>query len=362
MYQLLMFVALSGEFPTGLVNLLPGAETYKAKAITRLKRTRWVNSYYDSGLRGLRLTATAKRELLRSQADTFGPILSGKNSISTPKYDVPNRLRLHRMAEILIMMYRAGAVVFPWEKPGVFLPDDRFLPATITKPTYYSSIEVKGIGKQATMIRNSRATGLLLTPDNLFAVYNTADGEMKWEFQSEMRLKVLIQQDICYQRLPDQYGPITPEAIVVSTDMRQLPALLSGQRKGQKPFVIGNEFPHFHYLTMDHHGEVILQILCSSERKGKLDMILTSDLAPRRHYLTENDGFDETGAPVLLAYSCDIPRIHRFYTGLLTNRLSGSMICFDFQEEALREICGDEVSFTCVDFDEFERRVFNIPP
>ena len=203
---ILSLVALCGEFPTPLISRLPGSERDKALAVNRLKEKSLIHTYYRNNLRGLRLTAAAKNTLLQLQPERYSDILSGNSVVSAPKYDTPSRLRLHRMAEVLVMLYRAGALVLPWEKPGAFLPDEQFSSFTVTRPAYYSSHEVKRIGEQGNTFRNSRATGVLLAPDKLFAVFNTPDGEMKWEFDTESRLKNFLKEDVCYTRLSDQYG------------------------------------------------------------------------------------------------------------------------------------------------------------
>ena len=359
---ILLFVALCGEFPTSLINRLPGSEAYKVIVVNRLKEKNMIYTYFRDSLRGLRLTAAARSTLLLLQPERYSNILSGNSLVNTPKYDVRTRLRLHRMAEVLVMMYHVGYEVLPWEKPGVFLPDEQFTPLSVTKPAYYSSHEVKRIGEQGNTIRNSRATGVLLAPDRIFAVFNTADGEMKWDYDTELRLKNFLRQDVCYTRFSDQYGYVTPEAFIVSQGMEQFPGLFRETKKGKKPFVRGIQFEHVHYLTMDHRGEVLLQILCSPQLRYLLDSALTCVLAPPRDYLIENDGFDSDGAPVLLGYSCDIPRIHKFYEGLLIHDLTGTIFCFDFQKDTLREICSDKVHFEDIDFDEYERSLFHIPP
>ena len=360
MYLLLTLLALCGEIPVALVSRLPGSESYQVKAITLLKNSRWIYTYYSDRLRGLRLTSAAKRELIQMQPERFGAAMSGNNSVASPKYDRSSRLRLHRMAEVLVMMYRAGVVMLPWEKPGAFLPDEQFSSFTVTKPTYYSSHEVKRIGEQGNTIHNSRATGVLLAPDKIFAVFNTADGEMKWEYEAELRLKSFLTQDICFTRLSEQYSHVTPEAFIVGQDINQFPGFFRETRGGKKPFVKGITFDHVHYLTMDHRGDVLLQLLCSPERRYLLDKSLTWDLAPARDYLVENDGFDENGAPVLLGYSCDIPRIYKFHEGLQILNLTGTVFCFDFQKDVLREICGEVVRIEEIDFDEYEKSLFHI--
>ena len=360
-YLLLVFVALSGEFPTSLVDLLPYSSDYKRKAITRLKKARWLYTYYSNHLRGLRLTAAGKRALIQFGPEPLASVLSGNGCVCLPKYDVPNRLRLHRMAEVLVTLYRSNVLVYPWEKPPVFFSQDQSKVMTISEACYYSSFEVKSIDERASFFGSSRATGLLLSPDLIYAIYNTADGEMKWEYASELRLKVFMEQDLCHQQLSYHYSQVTPAAIVFGRDMQQSITLLSGKRNNRKPFVLGNQFDHFYYLTLDHHGELLLPLLCSNERKAKFDQYLLSDFSPRRNYLMENDGFDDNGRPVLLAYTCDIPRIYSFFTGLEISDMTGVMICFDYQENVLREICGNRVSFIHIDSEEYERSVFHQP-
>lgn len=356
-YLLLAVVALSGEFPTAQVARLPGSETYKANMIVRLKSENRLYAYYHNSLRGLRLTAASKRELLQIHPERFDKALSGKSIINAPKYSLPNRLRLHRMAEVLVTMLNANVAAFPWEKPDIFTLGSRNL---IMRPAYYNSVEVKDMGEEGNKIRNSRATGLLLAPSAVYAVYNTADSEMKWEFQSEMRLKVTIQTDICGKLLSDQYGSVTPEAVIFGSDMEQMSVLSGPAKSGRKPFLAGAAFDHFYYLTSDHRGEVILQLLCDAAKKHELDALLMEDLTPGKDYFTENDGFDEDGAPVLFGYTCDLPRIHRFHTGLECNHLKGTIVCFDFQKEVFRRVCGPEVSFQIIDFDTYERKMFHL--
>ena len=347
LYLLITFVALSGEFPSALVERLPWAPSYKAKAITRLKKENWLNSYYSDGLRGLRLTSSARRILLQEQPERFASVLSGDNRISTPKYDIPSRLRLHRLAEALVMMYLSDAYVFPWEKPRFVLPDQPFMKMPIDQVTYYSSFEIKNIGKRANFFYNSRATGILFSPDDLYAVYNTADAEMKWEFDSELRLKVFMLQRILHHTQE-------PNAIILARDMQQLPILISEKRPKTKSFIKGNSFQQAFYVPMDQYGVLQLQLLCSKRKRDVLNDWFLNGMAPRRHYHFSNDGFDENGLPVLLAYTCDIPRIHRFFTGLQMYDEEGVMFCFDFQEKILKEICGDCVYIRYISSEEYK--------
>ena len=162
---LLTLSALSGEFPTTLVSRLPGGNAYKMKVIKRLKKDGLLHTYYADRLRGFRLTAATKKLLLEGWPDQFSSYLTGRAETNMLKSELTRRLRLHRMAEVLVTMYNAEVSVFPWQKPIVFgivpPPDDTW----IEQPAYYSSREVKEIGPQRDKIRGSRATGVLLTEE-----------------------------------------------------------------------------------------------------------------------------------------------------------------------------------------------------
>ena len=357
---LLTIIALSGEVPSALVSRLPGSDSYKAYAIKILKREKLLRTYYHDGLRGLRLTTTAKRLLAAGQPDRYRPLFTGDTATNAPKYSVPHRLRLHRMAEVLVAAYNAGLLTFPWEKPPVFQtePSDTNL---YIGPAYYSSREVKEIGAQATMIRGSRSTGILLCDGGIYAVYNTASARMKWEYKAEVRLKAMIQTDLCHGRLARWFMDSPPGAIVFGDGMDQLEHLMGpGSKETRNYLIMDGTFRCFHYLTLDHRGEVLLRLLCDPERKAELDEILSQDLSKgSTNWLIEHDAIDEHGCPVLFGYTCDMPRIQRFDTALELQGRVGTLICFDFQEPVLRRICGPRVTIQSIDFEIFERSVLH---
>lgn len=179
---LLTLIALSGEFPSEQIARLPSTDAYKGKVIKSLKNCGLIRTYYRDGLRGLRLTAAAKKQLAADWPDRFSPLFTGDTMTNAPKYTILHRLRLHRMAEAFISMLNAGVSSFPWQKPVIFTPTPLDQAPYIERPAYFSSREVKGLGNAATKIRNSRAVGVLLTgtghilTGKLAAVQRTRNG------------------------------------------------------------------------------------------------------------------------------------------------------------------------------------------
>lgn len=180
-----------------------------------------------------------------------------------------------------------------------------------------------------------------------------------WEYKAEMRLKAMLQTELCQRRLPGQYQNAALNAIVFGRDMEQMLPLMNDGGGQRDYFVLDGNYQHFYYLTSDHHGELILQLFCDAEQQAVLDAILSQDLSPcRSDWVVENDAMDGD-SPVLFAYTCDMPRIKRFDTALELHGKTGTLFCFDFQEDALQQVCGQRVKIESLDFEKVKALLFD---
>lgn len=254
------------------------------------------------------------------------------------------------MAEVLVAMYNANVLLLPWEKPAICQDNGRMKMGDIAEPTYYTSLEIKGAGDEGRKFTGSRATGVLYTCENAYLIFNTGMTEMKWDSNSEIRLKA----EISHQMLSFSYtGVKQADAMMFAADMSQLEVLMQGGRRKRRNQTVLDEFEHFHYLTNDYQGETVLRLLCDPELKAALDNILLEDLIPvaKDYFRYDCDALDEDGTPVLLGYTCDMPRIGRFDAALSIWETAGVLYCFDFQADALHRICGPQVQIESINFD-----------
>ncbi|MBR0311153.1 MAG: hypothetical protein IJQ98_02035 [Oscillospiraceae bacterium] len=369
---LLTVTAVSGELPTAQVSRLPGAQTYKQKAITQIKKKNLLSAYNRQDLRGLRLTSAGKRAMIEQYPERYQTMLSGENTLNAPKYSYSGRLRLHRLAEVLVTMFKAGVDVFPWEKPALTLTDGRLTGFSLDRPCYYPSLEVKEMGPQGMKVRGSRATGVLFAESGVYAVYNTGDTVSRWEYKAEMRLKALMQTAFSGYSYDGRLGSRPLQAILFSNDMKLLNEQMAdarahdrrersaeSQRVKTNYFILSGSYEHFHYLTNDRCGELVLQLLCDKSAKTMLDAILMQDLSHAGQGGVECDAYDKNGVPVLFGYTCDLTRIKRFDDALSLRDIPGTIICFDYQESALRGFCGSRVQFQRIDIDAVEGEVIH---
>ena len=319
-----------------------------------------MKAYYRDRLRGYRLGRQARAFLASDWPERFSFYLSGNTDTNRVKSEVSRRLRLHRIAESYALMKQAEVAVFRDEKPHIFAP----APACglqVSVPAFYGSREIKEMGTETVKIRGSRMTGVLLTPSEIFVIYNGGSGMMRWDHRAEQRTQVLLKIIICNQRLPFQYAGAGVSGILFGHGLEALSRILSERDSGSRCFfLLDGNYEHFYYLTNDERGELLLRLLCSPEKKAELDGILSQGLCERDSGLpVENDAVDEAGAPVLFAYLPDIPRIGRFCTALQLQERKGTVICFDFQKEVFARLCGGWAGLSTISFEKWKRRFFS---
>ena len=177
---------------------------------------------------------------------------------------------------------------------------------------------------------------------------------MKWEYRTEVRLTTFLQH---YLKGYPYTGHPPIRAIMFGDTMDvalQLMTSAGGSRRDL--FMLDKAFDFFHFLPNSEEGEPILKLLANPELLTKLNQLLLSDQEKRRGDIPmEHDAISPDGCPTLLAYDFDMQRINRFNTGLNVLKLSGNVICFDFQIPVLEKYMGDKVQFSSIDLSKFRR-------
>ena len=359
-YRLLELIAICGEFPSSLLCRLPESASYLDVVIRDLKKDKLLRVYHRDKLRGYRLSVKAKDFLMAENTERFSFYLTGNAETNILKSEPARRLRLHRLAEIYVLMRNCGVSLFRDEKLPLFSPDGcsaDHLPAA----AFYRSREIKEMGMETIKIRGSRMAGVLLASSGIYLTYNGAQGFSKWDYRAEQRAKALMKSTLCYDRLPGQYAPDQLHGLLISHDMELLYQLLSTADTATRCFfLLDGNYDHFYYLTNDRQGEVLLKLLCSDKLRSSLDRILSQGLNPRQPGLPfEHDAIDSDHNPVMFSYLPDIPRLSCFQCALQRQERTGTLICFDFQKDILHRCFGEQIKVQTISFDKFEGRFFH---
>ena len=109
---LLRLIAISGELPAGLVGEIVESESYAAALITRLKKENYISVRNAGGYKGYVLRRKGKRYLLERYEDDLSFFLSGSAQTNHVKSEPEKRLRLYRMSEVWVFLWKMGIEIF----------------------------------------------------------------------------------------------------------------------------------------------------------------------------------------------------------------------------------------------------------
>lgn len=362
-YRLMELTALSGEFPADLLVRLGIGGSYGEKLITHLKDEHLLKTHYRDRLRGYRLTSAGKKTLLAENPERFSFYLSGSSDTNQPRSELPRRRRLHQTARTYQLLSAAGIEIFRDRKPQLFQAGIPAPMQALPCPVYYHSREIKELGMETIKVNNSRTVGVLLSDSTVYVIYYTGDCAMKWSYNTEIKLKAILQHHMNQGVLSRNYRTDAQiHAIMIGADMRTAPILMKSTGGYHKCcFTLDTSYDYFHFVPDTSAGEPLLKLLASPQLLAKLTGLLGSDLYPpdREAFPFEHDAVQEPGIPVLFAHDFDMLEICRFVTALRMHQLTGQVLCFDFQKEAILGYAGDAVSFSTIDLEKFKRRFFN---
>ena len=363
-YRLLSLTALSGECSPDILSRLGIGPSYGEKLVTKLKDEGLLKTHYKDRLRGYRLACGGKKLLLAQNPERFSFYLSGNTETNHPRSGYPRRLRLQQASHIYAMLLNAGITFFRDEKPLIFREEPQAGESVrMPLPIFYHSREVKELGTEAVKIGNSRIMGILFAPGCIYALFHTGTAPIKWEYQTELRVKTFLSHYVSRGILSRGsiepcYHPDTPiRLLFIGSGMDTALKLMESTGGFQKSyFCLDSSFDFFHYVPDDAAGETTLRLLCSPALQKALRSLLLSDLQPPcPDYGLEHDAVSE-GMPVLLAFDFDMLRLSRFRTALSFHGLAGNLVCFDFQKPVLQQYFGDAAAIETIDLYKFERR------
>lgn len=346
-YELLSLTAICGEVPCACSARLTASESYRKKVVTSLTHDKLLRIFSSHHLRGYRLGVRGKRLLLQQEPERFAFYLSGCSDTNAIKSEVPRRIRLHRIAQTYVTMLNAGAMIYRDEKPPIFSPAASG-PFLIEQPCFYDSREMKEAELEMLKIRGSRMAGALFTSNRVFVVYNSMEFLPVFDPQVEMRAKVMLEQ-VCRTKISFN---LKASGLLLSDNMDILHTLLErSQTHRRDHFLLNDGYEHFYFLTNNSYGETLLQLLCRPEITMQVNAALLQEFQPSLpNSRFECDAVNDSDAPVLFCYLPDIPRLYRFVSGLNLLNNTGILVCFDFQADALRPLCGDNIELQIIDF------------
>ena len=370
----LEITAISGEYPADNIHRIFSSSSYAKKKISALTTDKLLKVVNKGGVKGYRLAIGGKRELMADNPARFAGYLDGVVETNKMRVGHARRLRLHSIAQVHTIMHNADVRIFQDNKPDLFsippsnqsqavggnlsMGTSRHLP--VSAPCFYSSREQKSDIDKSNAIRGSRAVGALLTPTDVYAVYNTDSAFIGWREKVEHRYKAEIRERLCRGMLSEQYAGTEISGLLIGRNLNALEQYWATEKKGGAELsFLANAYHPLYFITNDVFGETQLRLLCEAAgMKALTDTLLKGLQPPDTKYPIEHDALTEDGTPVLFCCLLDIPRLIRFHNGLSLQGKIGKIIAFDFQEEVLMRYLGERAAFMKISFEKFTAHFF----
>lgn len=337
---LLEIIGLVGEYPYKEIYLFGYTKNYMVKIIRKLKKEGVICIYYKDRLKGIRFTKEYINELKKQ-----GGKLKGINSSYKNKSDKTKRIRVHKIAETMLLMYKSDIKIFGYEKP--ITDGDLLYKINQTKSSmFYSSVELKkGNADKFKVISSSRFIGILLTNKNQYIVYNCGNSLMKWSKYSEDKALLFFK----YLEENNKYQDDTKQVMIVDNLEILSPLLNTVKTKPSKlGFRLDLSNEGFYCITKDLNGAFTLKLLCDTENYNKLVRTVTVGFTKINEYSKEFIDLD--GKEVIICFLLDMVKLVKFTNSIEQKQSKGKIICFDFQKQAIKNYCGSsDIEIVTVD-------------
>ena len=337
--EILHLAALSGEISPFALSRLDRSPKYIQNCLYDLMQDNMLIYCSKDDLEGYRLKPQGKHYLARTYSNRFADFFTVGNKANKVRLDMIHRRRNLHSSEVITMMYKNGAAIFPDNKPKLYAPlaDS----SQSSQSRYYTSYEVKDIGEDGIKINNTRFNGLLRCHAGDFLLYNMGAGLNKWEKAAEDRAVCLIGSRLNTKVKQIMMGHNLDLALTM---------MKSEGGKQDQYFRVDEMTDSMCYIPITMEGDFLLRMnfLSNSMQRLKYSILQKMNLQPCPNSL-DCDGYMDDKTAVLFACDMDLKRIRNLKIGAEPRSLNLIVICFDFQAELLHRYYGDLAILKTID-------------
>ena len=362
-HKLLIAIMLAGEYPYKSLDLMREGYGTKLPVLKDLKDSGYISILEACGAKRIRFKMFEKKK--KDYASQL--FVGGEKYVPDIRSNGKRKLdRKDRIAEIVIMMLEAGINVTPDVKPspadkGPLSEGNDCLPYFITSLEARAAITIKeDKGKGA------RFHGALISAGGVYNVYNMGDSMMEWVRPSEM---TAMDFNIQYQAKMTPWGKnlglewMGNSAIVLSRNMQYIEPFVKGTLKAthgrgsSKNLANINEYyDRTFFLPLNREGQILINIMTKKKWHHYLVGLFfgKNELADLQTKQSIACDALKDGCYYLVFLDCDIGRLRRFVDIEIAPEDAGKykIICYDFQESAVRNLAPPGMDVITYKFDE----------
>lgn len=332
----MVMIAICGELPADLAGQIIGSESYAAALITQLKKTGYISLRNKENCRGYVLKKKGRKYVFEQYGEDTAFFLRKTTGTGHVKSELNKRIRLHRMSQVWVFLWKSGVCIFRSQKSGYGSETNETETAV-----YYGSLEYKEFSDG---IQGSRACGVLLSRNCAYVVYNTMEKRMKWAKKMERSMRVWTEK-----MLMKHGNHATADALIFGKRTDFILELLNSDGGPRKDlFQVDDIYEHYYYIPMSEEADVQLLLLLDIEKKKRLYQFLGNMLSRRKEKeYAICDGYDSQGEPVYFCHELELCHLLRVKQELAWQQ-KGTVVCLDYQEVVLSTYFGAHIKIQLV--------------
>lgn len=288
-----------------------------------------------------------------------------KEEVRKSFYDFSRGERLHKNAEIILMMHESGIKSYPNEKKDI---REKNVWINNADKMYFTSMEIKavkpykvetGMDKDGVKkIIGSRLNGMLATPGGDYGVYNVGNRLIEWERYGESKMAQHLQRVLSEKR--KNYEKKDVECLLLASDEKLFIRVIENENDKQykkKKILLNIDYAYesMYGLPIDHNGEKMLAIISSAGWKERMkERMMPEGAESRAAYSVACDGCIND-IYILLFCIPDIAKLKMFYkrAKLENDKKKFEIYCFTYQIPMLAALVGDCVTLRSIELEEY---------
>ena len=273
-------------------------------------------------------------------------------------------MRNHKLAEVVMMLHRAGVIV----DPNLTRPLRPFSMQVnenlIQYPSFYSSRTLKNVNEgESVKLKYILTLGAVMTKHRYYSVYNTRNEPMHWNGEGEGKASYLIGSIASHNSalkwntsciMFANNGQVVLDSIKQSRVKRSVKGA-NGRWYKEAPVSIMDVYSSVYYIPLDENGIRLLRILLVEDYRKKI----TETFFTKEQMNHSYNNFDaiKDGKLYFNHLDSDMKKLVYLYEYMTYHKLTGNILCYNFQLSYLQVYFGNKASYYVCKLDVIEERL-----
>ena len=364
-YTLFTLISVVGEFPTSSLHLLMSYELARKMIVVWSTRQDVVgeNGQVINDCKLLSIVGDGKKKRIRIHSSAF-KILEWinmyeyyYNNFVLKKFPSSADMLARRFseAEAIALLFKSGCEIRPYIIPK--LQNEKLLQRRLNGAVLYTSYEVKNFKstKVNTIIRNSKITNLFITYDEGYMVYNLRNEPLEKPMKGESKTKEFVEHllDLNYKMSK------TNNAMFIGKNYSiALQTLRNFEKKSKRALRLDDIFLNVFFIPYTDFGVKLASLFrIKNYRTEILRLIFKDDFTGKDESMTTYSIY-KNGRYYFSFLDSNITKLMRFKDFISKEQHNFFVVCYEEQEQLVREYMGERAKIMKVKIDEVHKYFF----